>query len=147
MSEELRSREELSRVHLRRARRLLGLTQREVAERLNVDEGTYGAYERRTLVTSDSGSRTPADLPRRNAYFLSAFAARGSRTCKRTSWNTLGCRKRLPSGRKSLQEQDDSPDEQTEPVCERCDCRAQLAPGQCVTFRPGTGIRADGLVP
>lgn len=70
MSEELRSREELSRLHLRRAHRLLGLTQREVAERLNVDEGTYGAYERRTLVTSDALIRLRSILRQTTDYLL-----------------------------------------------------------------------------
>lgn len=67
---EIRSREELSREHLRKARELLGLTQEEVAELIHVQEGTYGAYERRTLVTSDALIRLRPVLRQTTDYLL-----------------------------------------------------------------------------
>lgn len=70
MSEMLESREELSREHLRKARNALGLTQKDVADRMNVDEGTYGAYERRTLVTSEALIRLRAILRQTTDYLL-----------------------------------------------------------------------------
>lgn len=70
MPETPKTREELSREHLRKARKLLGLTQRDVAERLNMDEGTYGAYERRTLVTSDALIRLRSILRQTTDYLL-----------------------------------------------------------------------------
>ncbi len=68
--EQIERREELSRRHLKKARKLLRLTQREVAELTNVGTGTYGAYERRTLVTSDALIRLRSVLRQTTDYLL-----------------------------------------------------------------------------
>lgn len=70
MPETAKSREELSREHLRIARKLLGLTQQDVGNAMGSDAGTYGAYERRTLVTSDALIRLRGILRQTTDYLL-----------------------------------------------------------------------------